>query len=152
MKINIKATGIELTSAISDYVYKKVSMIEKFLPGDIDPSSLEDVVAQVEVGKPSEHHKAGEEVFRAEVHLTGGGVDIYAVSKEADLYAAIDTVKDEVSRKLSELKGKRETLARRGARVVKEMMRGAYDSTSRGISWGVERFKFKGFGSFKKRQ
>lgn len=152
MKINIKATGIELTPAISDYVYKKVSMIEKFLPGDIDKSSLEDIVAQVEVGKPSEHHKAGEGVFRAEVHLSGGGLDVYAVSKEADLYAAIDIVKDEISRNLSELKGKRETLTRRGARFVKDVMRGAYDTTSRGISWGVDRFRFKGFSSFKKRQ
>jgi len=117
MKINIKATNIELTHAISDYVTKKVSMIEKYF--DANP----DAVAQVEVGKTTQHHKQGD-VFRAEIHITGAGLDIYAASEQSDLYAAIDLVKDEIIRNSLQEKGKKETLARRGARVVKDMMRG----------------------------
>lgn len=152
MKINIKATGIELTPAISEYVHKKVSLIEKYLP--VEPGvevASRDIVARVEVGKTTNHHKGGE-IFKAEVHITGSGLDLYSVSEQEDLYAAIDLVKDEMVHNATQLKGKRETLARRGAQAMKNVMKGITDSTSRGWSWGVERFRFKGFGSFKKRQ
>jgi ribosomal subunit interface protein len=117
MKINIKGTGIELTPAIQAYVEKKLSVVGKYLEVN------ESLVAQVEVGKNSQHHKTGE-VFRAEAHLIGGGVDLYVVSEQADLYAAIDLLKDELSHKLNHLKGKRMTLTRRGGQMIKNMMRG----------------------------
>ncbi|MEX2013690.1 MAG: ribosome-associated translation inhibitor RaiA [Parcubacteria group bacterium] len=140
MKINIRATGIELTQAISDYVYKKISPIEKYL----DKKSNPDIVAQVEVGKSTRHHKTGN-VFRAEVHIIGVNLDLYAVSEMEDLYAAIDIVKDEIVRNVIQLKGKRETLARRSAELMKNMLKGFTDSTARGFSWSVERLKFKNF-------
>lgn len=124
MKINIKATGIELTPAIKDYVEKKIGAVEKYL-------SAEDIVAQVEVGKSTQHHKSGD-VFRAEVHLIGAGLDVYAVSDEADLYAAIDLVKDELKAKLTHTKGKKEALYRRGARRVKDIMKGLNPFKKRG--------------------
>lgn len=116
MKINIKATGIELTEAISDYVHKKVSALEKYF-------DKPDAVARVEVGRSTQHHKTGE-VFKAEVHVTGAGLDIYAMKEAADLYAAIDLVKDEIIQNALQEKGKRETLTRRGARMMKSMLRG----------------------------
>lgn len=145
MKINIKATGIELTTAISEYVNKKLSVLTKHLEKD-----QVGVIAQVEVGKNTQHHKSGN-IFRAEVHLVGVGLDLYAVSEQPDLYAAIDLVKDEIVHSLVQAKGKEETLTRRGARIIKDAMRGLGQSTTRGFSWGLERFKFKGFKSFKKR-
>jgi len=116
MKINIKATNIELTLAISAYAEKKIRTLKKFL-------DVPDAVAQVEVGKSTKHHKSGE-VFRAEVHLVAPGMDLYAVSDQSDLYAAIDLVKDELIEKLTREKGKREALYRRGARKVKDIMKG----------------------------
>jgi putative sigma-54 modulation protein len=115
MKINLKGSGMELTPAIAEYAEKKVSMLSKFVP--------EDVVAHVEVGKSTQHHKHGD-VFRAEIRLSGHGLDLYAVAEEPDLYAAIDLVKDEAIRSLTHEKGRREALYRRGARAVKEMMKG----------------------------
>jgi len=123
MKINIKATGIELTQAISDYVYKRISSVEKYL----DRKNSQDAVAQVEVGKSTRHHKSGN-VFRAEVHITGVGVDLYAVSVMEDLYAAIDVVKDEMVQNVLQLKGKRETLTRKGAKMMKNILKGITDS------------------------
>ncbi len=117
MRINIKATGIELTSAISDYAEKKVISLEKYLESNTD------VVAHVEVGKTTQHHKSGD-VFRAEIHLQGGGLDLYAVSDQADLYAAIDLVRDEMIHSLTQNKGKKETLTRRGGRMVKDVLKG----------------------------
>ena len=117
MKINIKGTGIDLTPAITDYVNKKISMVERYL----EPGA--DVVAQVEVGMNTKHHKSGN-IFRAEVHIIGAGYDLYAVSEQADLYAAIDLVKDEIIHNVLQEKGKSQTLARRGAQMMKNMMKG----------------------------
>jgi ribosomal subunit interface protein len=117
MKINIKGTGIELTPAITAYVEKKISAIEKYVEGSAN------AVAQVEVGRSTQHHKSGE-VFKAEVHIIGGGLDLYAVSEQADLYAAIDLVKDDIVHNALHVKGKRFTLMRRGGRMVKDMMKG----------------------------
>ena len=116
MKINIKATGIELTQAITDYVHEKVSTLEKYLTNP-------DSVAEVEVGRTTQHHKSGE-VFKAEVHVTGNGLDLYAVSEHSDLYAAIDEVKDEIVRNTVSEKGRRQTLSRRGGQMVKNMIKG----------------------------
>ncbi len=149
MKISIKGTRIELTPAIYDYVHKKISSIDKYLPAQAGvDKDHPGAIAQVEVGKNTEHHKAGN-IFRAEVHITGAGLDLYAVSEMEDLYAAIDTVKDEIVHNTVQLKGKRETLTRKGAKMMKDVMKGFSDNTARGFSWGMERLKFK---SFKKRQ
>lgn len=118
MKLNIKATGIELTPSISDYVSNKILTVEKYLDKD-NP----DAVAQVEVGKNSKHHKAGN-VFMAEVHITGNGLDVYAVSEQEDLYAAIDLVRDEIIHNALQSKGRRLTLARRSAEAMKRMIKG----------------------------
>lgn len=140
MKTIVRADGVELTAAISDYAEKKVSTIERYLDKDVSKIAI----ANVEVGKSTGHHKAGN-IFRAEVHITGGGLDLYAVSEMDDLYAAIDTVKDEVVHNMLQLKGKRETLARKSAEMVKNMMKGLSDGTAKGFSWGMERLKFKNF-------
>mgnify|MGYP001594462003 CR=1 FL=1 len=117
MKINIKATGIELTPAISDYAVKKVSSLERYI------TTNPNVVAEVEVGKITKHHKSGD-IFRAEAHITGAGLDLYAVSEESDLYAAIDALKDEIAKEALHKKGRRETITRRGARIIKDTLRG----------------------------
>ena len=115
MRINIKATGIELTPAISNYVNKKISSLEKYLSNE--------VVVQVEVGKITQHHKSGN-VFRAEIHIIGGGLDLYAFSEKDDFYAAVDVVRDEIIHNVVHTKTKRETMARRGAEIIKNMMKG----------------------------
>jgi putative sigma-54 modulation protein len=117
MKINIKATGIELTPAIASYVEKRVGSLEKYV------RATPDALFQVEVGKVTEHHKHGD-VFRAEIQITGQGLDLYAAAEESDLTAAIDAVRDDVARTLTREKGRREALYRRGARAVKDMIRG----------------------------
>lgn len=131
MNINIKATNIELTPAIYDYVEKKIGSISKYLQ-----EGSEDIVAQVEVGKTTNHHKGGD-IFRAEVHISGSGLNMYAMSETEDLYASVDKVKDEISEELKRNKEKRSALSRRGGQMVKDMLRG--------FSSGVKRFKFRRF-------
>lgn len=117
MKINIKATGIELTPDLSHYIEKRLATLEKHLQNT--PAAL----VEVEVGRSTQHHQTGR-VFRAEIHVSGQGLDLYVATEEADTCAAIDVAKDEIIHKLTHEKGKREALYRRGARRVKDMMRG----------------------------
>lgn len=127
MNINIKATGFELTPAISDYIDKKITTVEKYLGEDVEA-----VVVAVEVGKITKRHKSGE-VFKAEVHISGGGHDFYVSVEEEDLYAAIDKVKDDITREIRRTKGKEEALAKKGGALVKNMMKG--------FTWSVDRVK-----------
>ncbi|MBX4195538.1 ribosome-associated translation inhibitor RaiA [Candidatus Parcubacteria bacterium] len=117
MKMNIKATGIELTPEILSYAEKRLSKVRKYLADASDP------VMAVELGRNTNHHKQGE-VFRAEVRIAGGGADFYASRETSDLYRAIDEVKDEIVREVTRVKGKRRHLLRHGGRVIKDMMRG----------------------------
>lgn len=116
MNISIKSTNIELTPALKDYTEKRISGIAKF--------TGEDVVAMVEIGKTTAHHNHGD-VFKAEVNLTTSlGKQFRAVSEKPDLYEAIDDVRSEIVREISSAKGKKEALWKRGARKVKNMMKG----------------------------
>jgi len=116
MNIQIKCAGIELTPAIGNYVEKRLGSIKKYFEEAKMPNMF------VELGKESNHHKQGE-VFRAEVRIGGAGQDFYAVSLAEDLYAAIDKVKDEVVREITKTKGKRETMMRKGGKMIKDAMR-----------------------------
>lgn len=117
MKINTKATGISLTPSISEYVEKKVNMLEKFFSG------LNDVLVNVEVGKITKHHKSGD-VFRAEIQVVADGQTYYAVVETEDLYAAIDEVKDEIVRELTSKRKRTARLFRRGSAKIKDLLKG----------------------------
>ncbi len=114
--INIKSTNIELTPAITDYVNKRLSSINKF-------AKNKDTNGQVEVGKTTNHHNKGE-VYKAEFDIEINGQKFFTESSASDLYAAIDTAKDELVRRITENKDKKQTLYKRGAKSVKKMMKG----------------------------
>ncbi|MFC1721199.1 ribosome hibernation-promoting factor, HPF/YfiA family [Patescibacteria group bacterium] len=115
---NIKATNIELTPAIYDYIDKKMEMLEKFV--DENDTS---VSASIEVGKTTNHHQNGD-VFRAEINFSIGGKQFRAVSETEDLYAAIDEMKDDLAHSLLSDKEKQQTLMRKGASQLKNLIKG----------------------------
>lgn len=121
MKTNIKATDIELTSEINNYIDKKMGGLEKFI--DSDPS----IQAWVEVGKTTRHHKTGS-IFRAEIQIhfppAHKGGDLRAVSEKENLYEAIDDARDEIKNELLRTKEKRFSLIRQGARSIKKIILG----------------------------
>lgn len=118
MQIKIKVTNIELTDAIESYVEEKIKSIEKFAIAHEDESPL----VQVEIGKSTNHHRSGE-VFRAEANLTVRGKRFFAHSTKDDLYAAIDDLREELVRELTSHKGKERAMFRRGAAMVKNLIR-----------------------------
>jgi len=87
MQINIKATNIELTPEIKDYVQEKMDMLEKYL------GSVQVINADFEVAMTTRHHNKGK-IYQAEANIEVPG-DLLRVEKtEKDLYKAIDKVKD----------------------------------------------------------
>ena len=118
MKIKITTTNIELTHTIESYVEEKMRSVEKFAI----PHKSEDPIMEGEIGKTTNHHNSGD-VFRAEVNMRVRGKYFRATSEKSDLYAAIDDVRNELVRELSSHKDKARTLFRKGAGIIKNMLR-----------------------------
>lgn len=134
IKKTLKAKNIELTDAIGSYVDKILIAIEKHV--DMSDTSI---LADIEVGKTSHHHKSGD-IFRAEVNLHTRLGSFRAVSETGDLYSAIDDVKDEISQMLASKKRRRNDFLRKSNLALKNMIRGAYDigrgSWKKAYRWG----------------
>lgn len=118
MKIKITTTNIELTSAIESYIDEKINSIEKFAL----PHNQENPIVDITIGKTTNHHHSGD-IFIAEANISLRGKQYRATSEQSDLYAAIDTLRDELARELSSDKAKTRTLVRRGAGMIKNMLR-----------------------------
>jgi putative sigma-54 modulation protein len=119
MSINIKATNIELTSAIEEYVNDRLARIDKFI------KEGESANIYVEVGKTTNHHKQGD-YFRAEINMEISGKKFYTFSEKEDLYNAIDNAKEEIIRQITSKKDRKQTLFKRGALRIKRMIKGMY--------------------------
>lgn len=118
MNINIKATNIELNTEIKDYVDSKILSLDKFL------NSGNDIPVFLEIGRESNHHQNGPDVFMAEIHFSFEGKEFYIKDRAAELFAAIDLVRDETQRQIKNRKGKSQTLFVRGARKIKKRIKG----------------------------
>jgi putative sigma-54 modulation protein len=100
MKVKIKATNLELTEAIKNYIEVKMQMLDKYF-GDIKP-----LICEVEVELITNHHLKGE-IFRAEINLELPGKLLRVEKTEKDLYKAIDKVKDHLGIMITKYKEKR---------------------------------------------
>lgn len=92
MQINITARHVKLTSAISDYVQKKLDKAERFL------DHL--VWAQVVLDVSKERHLA-------EIVIHASGRTFTAKEESTDLYAAIDLASDKIDEQLRRYKERR---------------------------------------------
>lgn len=112
---------MDLTEAIHDYVYKRVTNLEKLL------SRIEEgkggVMVNFEVSKSTNHHKAGE-IFHADCLINIDGKKFYGSSDNEDLYSAIDELKETLFNEIGRDKDRRQTLFKRGAASVKKMLKG----------------------------
>ena len=115
MHIPIKTTNIELTDALRDYVEKKLGTLEKIIGSD--------GIVHVEIGKPSQHHQKGD-VFKAEARTRFQGKQKYVSVERADMYTAIDDLEIAFKEALVSEKTKMRDRVRRGAKHVKDIIRG----------------------------
>ncbi len=111
----IKTTGnhIEITKSIDDYVTKRLSTLSKFVD--------ENTVCLVEISKTTEHRNKGD-IYKAEAVIKSK--DIFVVSEKSDIYQAVDDMREELEKILSSQKGKKETLFKRGAQKIKNILKG----------------------------
>jgi ribosomal subunit interface protein len=100
MKITIKATGLELTPSIKEFIEDKVGSVQKFLQR-FDENNA--VLANVEIGRPSTHHKKGE-VYFAEININVPKKVLRAKSENADIRVAINDAKDILKREIDKYK------------------------------------------------
>ncbi|MFA5936160.1 MAG: ribosome-associated translation inhibitor RaiA [Patescibacteria group bacterium] len=105
MTINIRATGMELSPAIRQYVEDKMNTLEKYA-GDI-------ILIDAVVGMETTHHQKGS-IYTCAINVELKG-DLLRVERNAeDLYKAIDKVRDHL----------RETLAQRKEKMIDERREG----------------------------
>jgi putative sigma-54 modulation protein len=121
MKINLQGKNIEITSAIHDYVIKRVTNLEKLL-STIEAGGGE-VMVNFEVGKSTKHHKSGV-VFHSDCLINIDGKKFYASSDKEDLYQTIDEIKESLYEEIRRFKDRKQTLFRRGASSLKKMLKG----------------------------
>lgn len=111
MKIIIKATNLELTPAIEDWVNEKLGGLAKYEPAlekkDMLPSGKEEerVELWVEIGKTTRGQRQGE-IFRAEAQTRLFGQSLRAEATNEDLYSAIGEVENKLQRLIVETKEK----------------------------------------------
>lgn len=115
---NIKHTNLDHYENIEDYLRKRLAKLDEFV--DDDDTSVR---ADIELGKTTTDQRSGE-IFRAEINLHIAGEYLRSEATREDLRAAIDEAQDDMARQLRKVQGKRETMFRKGARRIKEMIRG----------------------------
>lgn len=121
MNVDVKTTSMDMTPAVSDYLTEKLLDVERLINVKEDTK----VQVDIELGKTTERHQSGP-FYKAEMNLMLDGQMFRVVAEEADLYAAIDAMKDQIMRELRQDKEKKETLVRGGSRKAKEMLRNTF--------------------------
>ncbi|HXK38307.1 MAG TPA: HPF/RaiA family ribosome-associated protein [Candidatus Paceibacterota bacterium] len=120
MRLILKATGIEHTNAIDAYVGSRLRELEKVL----DPKE-KSCIARVEIAKETKHHKTGADVYKAELTMRTSKKDFrVTATDEADLYAAIDALKDHIVRDIKDHRERVRQQQKDGDRKVKRALKG----------------------------
>ena len=121
MQINLQGKNMEVTSEIHDYVIEKITTLGKFLKG-VEKKGGE-VIVRFDVAKTSNHHKQGD-IFRADCSIIIDGKEFFSHAEKPDIFEAIDDVKENIFHEINKEKGKKQALFHRGARKVKDLMKG----------------------------
>lgn len=113
---NVKATNIELTQEISDYLDKRLESVEKLIDSN-DTSAIFDIEVERLAGQQTG------KILRAEINLQVAGKHLRAEATEETLFNAIDSARNEMVRELRRTKDKKRRLFRRGGAAIKGFMR-----------------------------
>lgn len=115
-QISIKATNITVTPQLAMLLDQKFESLGKFIP------DTNDARCEVELEKITEHHQSGK-IFRAEMNLFSDGKLFRAEATEEQIEQSIDKIRSEIRVSLQRASGKRQSLAKRGHQIIKNMLR-----------------------------
>ncbi len=113
--INFKVTNAEVSDQLKTVAEHKLESLEKYIGSS-------PAICDVEFEKVTNHHQQGN-VFRVEVNLEVTGKLFRAEATSESFEKAIDEVRADLENEMQSVQGKRDTLWKKGARRVKEMMR-----------------------------
>ncbi|NLV73412.1 MAG: ribosome-associated translation inhibitor RaiA [Chloroflexi bacterium] len=106
MDIQVKSRNFDVTEHLRTHIEKKVSKLERFLP------SIDE--ARVDLG--TQATKSTEDSMIVQLTLRANGAIMRAEERNADLYTALDTVLDKITRQIERYKGRHwRSLARTGS-------------------------------------
>lgn len=99
VKINIQSSNLELTPALTEYIERKIGGLEKFLK----KFETDSVLAEVDVGRSTRHHRHGR-VYHVDVNLVFPGGMLRAAHDDEDVRVAVDAVKEKLKREIEKFK------------------------------------------------
>ena len=105
MKLDISTKNIRLDNPIRVFIHSKMEDLEHLL-------GTAAFLANVEVGKQSQHHKTGP-IFYAEANVHVGGKLLRAQAEHVDLRAAIVDVKEGLKIQIKKFKEKPKSVTRK---------------------------------------
>lgn len=100
MLINIKATNLDLTPAIREYIETKIGPLGRFLKRF---EAKNEVEIFVEIARATRHHRSGN-VFCAEAMFSLGKKVLRAEHYDWDIRVAIDEVKNKLQQEIKKHK------------------------------------------------
>lgn len=100
MKLIVKATSLEITPALNDYLVNKLSSLSKFVRRWETAGEIE---VRIELGRTTRHHRRGN-IYRAEVDLCLPEKLLRAEASEPDIRMAVDRVKDKLQQGIKKYK------------------------------------------------
>ena len=106
MKINLKATNLEITASLKEYIELKIGSLNKFVE-KIENHGTE-VLARVEVGRTTKHHNKGD-VYRVEVNIDAPQNILRIEEEGGDVRVILDFVHDKLKQLLVKYKERRES-------------------------------------------
>ena len=110
MNLQISGKNFELTPAIKQYAEEKLAKIERF-----DDHIIE---LRITIEHGHEHH---DDAYTVTAHAHVKHHEMHCSATQADVYASIDQVKDELQRQVRDLKSKHHSKQRKSQREQREM-------------------------------
>ncbi|MEE8131856.1 MAG: ribosome-associated translation inhibitor RaiA [Candidatus Paceibacterota bacterium] len=103
MKIIIKATKLDLTPAIYEYIEEKIGPLNRFIKRF---EAKSEVKVEVEIARSTKHHKHGN-IFCAEANMHLPGKVLRAEHSDWDIRVAINNIKNKLQQEIKKYKEKR---------------------------------------------
>ena len=118
MKITIYAPGLDLSSDISEYLKKKISKLDKFIPRR---HKKEDGFSEIEVRIKIEQEMTKGVLYKIGAEMILPHQTIVADSQNRNILRAINGLKTKLQVEIKKYSGKKEAVHKRTVRLAKRM-------------------------------